>query len=133
MSTTRPLILIIDDDPDIVGILAAALGDTYAVITAGDGLDGYALACQRRPAVILLDVLMPVVDGWTVLQKLRSNPAMSNCSVVVITAVEPEGVRRDGEKHQVFEVIHKPVNVPEVRRVLARAVHRTRPDGIAPA
>lgn len=123
MSTIRPLILIIDDDTDIIGILAAALGDAYAVIGAFDGLDGYALACQRRPAVILLDVTMPIVDGWTVLRKLRSNPAASHSCVVIVTAAEQEAVRREGEKHQVFEVIHKPVDVLELRKVLARAVH----------
>ena len=71
--------------------------------------------------MILLDVFMPIVDGWTVLRKLRSNPATSHSRVVIVTAGEHEGVRREGEKHQVFEVIHKPASVLIVRQVLARA------------
>ena len=133
MSTTRPLILIIDDDPDIVGILAAALSDTYAVITALDGLDGYALACRRRPAVILLDVLMPIVDGWTVLRKLRSNPAVSDVCVVIVTAVELETVRREGEKYGVFEVIRKPVNVLDVQKILARVIASVQSEDVLPS
>lgn len=127
MIPTPPLVLIIDDDPEIVGILAAALGGTNAVITAFDGLDGYALACRRRPAVILLDVMMPIVDGWTVLRKLRTNPATSHACVVVVTAAEPEVVRREGAKHQVFAVIHKPIDVPELRKIVAQAIHGTGP------
>ena len=127
MSADRPLVLIIDDDPHSVDILTATLTQTYEVIAASDGLDGYALACERRPTVIVLDVLMPLVDGWTVLRKLRFNPATANARVVIITAADQADVRREAEKLRVFEVIHKPASVSDVRKLVARAIAASRP------
>lgn len=80
--------LIIDDNADHLDIVEFELGQRYQVLTALDGLDGYALALSDDIAAIVLDVSMPVVDGWTVLQKLRSNSTTRHMPVVILSALD---------------------------------------------
>jgi len=64
-TTTRGVVLVIDDDAEIRGSIATLLlGDGYTVIVARHGKDGLDRLCDRRPDVILLDLDMPVMDGW---------------------------------------------------------------------
>jgi CheY-like chemotaxis protein len=115
---TRPLILIIDDEASFVGGLDEALSPRYAVLTALDGLEGYALAREFQPHAIVLDVGMPIVDGWTVLQKLRSNPTLSKVPVIVVTGMEREAAERKAEQFQVFRVLRKPCDLADVEAAL---------------
>ena len=115
---TRSLVLIIDDQASFVEGLDEALSDRYTVLTALDGLEGYALACQFQPHAIVLDVGMPIVDGWTVLQKLRSNPTLSKVPVIVVTGMEREAAEQKAERFQVFTVLRKPCSLGDVEAAL---------------
>src|ERR1700686_2919232 len=86
MSSLR--VLQIDDEPDILDIVAAALGldPEFEVRSCGSGADGLAAAAQWRPDVILLDVMMPVMDGPATLRHLRENPQTAAIPVVFMTA-----------------------------------------------
>jgi len=82
----RPLILVVDDDPDVVDLVTDVLsGNGYQTATAGDGEQVDELARRHRPALILLDVLMPNVDGYTTLIRLSGDPQTLNIPVVTIT------------------------------------------------
>lgn len=118
----RRTILIIDDHEDTVQFLAEVLRQDYDVLAAQDGLDGYALACQRRPAAVVLDLMMPLVDGWTVVRKLRSNPATAHAPVVVVTALEADAVKAEAARHDVAAVLRKPVDPADLRRAVDRAL-----------
>jgi PAS domain S-box-containing protein len=86
---TAPLVLIIDDDPvacDLVSRLLAREG--YRVAVARDGAEGLLLARDLAPDVITLDVLMPGMDGWAVLQALKADPALAAIPVVMITVLD---------------------------------------------
>src|SRR5581483_5444842 len=79
-------ILVVDDDPEIRRFIEAALGDSgYSVHLAASGSEALAIATEQRPDLILLDVRMPGVDGWQVLDALRS-AAGAQTPVVVMTA-----------------------------------------------
>ena len=81
-------VLVIDDNTaqrDIVAEILAAEG--YEVAVATNGLDGLAAARASPPAVVLLDLMMPGLDGAAVLRELRADPALASVRVVVTTAV----------------------------------------------
>lgn len=86
--TSKAPVLVVDDDADLRSTLALVLGDAgFAVATARDGEEALAwLGAHPRPSVILLDLMMPVLDGWGVLAALRADPALAAIPVVVCTA-----------------------------------------------
>jgi CheY-like chemotaxis protein len=88
MTTASRTILIVDDDDDIreVGQLALELGSRWTVITASSGAIGLEHAKAAHPDAILLDVMMPGMDGPTTLQHLRADSSTSGIPVVFLTA-----------------------------------------------
>ena len=85
-------ILIIDDDLDtlkLVGVMLQRQG--YEISAAADGRQGLAKAIAEKPDVILLDVMMPEMDGWELLQNLRTHPQTANIPVIVCSVFnDPE-------------------------------------------
>ena len=85
-------VLVIDDDAGVREFLARFLaGEGVRALTAADGEEGLRLAAQARPSLVLLDVLMPRMDGWAVLAALKADPALADIPVVMLTILnEPE-------------------------------------------
>ena len=80
-------ILVVDDDPDIARFVEVNLRSAgYDVAVAGDGEDALEQAGSLRPDLVLLDVMMPRLDGFEVAQRLRKNPQTSNTSIIMLTA-----------------------------------------------
>jgi CheY-like chemotaxis protein len=81
-------ILIIDDDDDIRQVAALSLEAVagWSVITASDGAAGIELAAKEKPDAILLDVMMPEMDGPTTFKLMQENPAIKNIPVMLLTA-----------------------------------------------
>lgn len=85
--TEKIKVLVVDDEPNIVQTLQDRLEmNEYIVSTAGDGREGLKKAQQEKPDVILLDVIMPVMDGHEMLEVLRKQPDCSDISVIMLTA-----------------------------------------------
>ncbi len=83
---TKPLVLIIDDDPAAVDLMARTLTNGgYAVLTAPGGAAGVQLARSARPVAVILDINMPDVSGWQVLEELSSDPMTREIPVFVVT------------------------------------------------
>ncbi|MFH1613870.1 MAG: response regulator [Planctomycetota bacterium] len=83
----RPKILVIDDEPNIVQTLQDRLEmNDYLVITAGNGKEGLEKALAEKPNVVLLDVIMPVMDGHEMLERLRSSDDGKDIPVIMLTA-----------------------------------------------
>ena len=77
----------IDDEPDVRWLLRMSLERAgHDVIDAEDGLRGVALAQKQRPEIIVLDLMMPVMDGYAVLAELAKDPRTANVPVVVLSA-----------------------------------------------
>lgn len=89
------LILVVDDDPGIVGFLQLALADEgYHVRAAGNGREALASVADHRPDLILLDMNMPVMDGWEFTSQLRQcGPELRSIPIVVMTAARDAATR----------------------------------------
>jgi len=84
-TASRP-ILIVDDEPTLRQLLRRILAPLpYQVVEAADGLEALAMARQEPPALILLDLTMPQLDGWGVLRALQADPAMWAIPVIILT------------------------------------------------
>ncbi len=85
--TDKVKILVIDDEPNIVQTLQDRLEmNDYEVVTAGNGKEGLKKALQEKPDVLLLDVIMPIMDGHEMLEALRKQPGGNYSSVIMLTA-----------------------------------------------
>jgi signal transduction histidine kinase/CheY-like chemotaxis protein len=86
-------LLIVDDDPATRDVAQRTMeAEGWTVVTADNGEDGLRLAREVPPAAILLDVLMPEKDGWTVLRTLKSDPALRDIPVVMATVLQKENI-----------------------------------------
>jgi len=86
-NSERTKVLIVDDEPNIVQTLQDRLEmNEYEVVTACNGQEGLEQAIQEQPDVILLDVIMPVMDGHEMLEALRKQPGCDDISVIMLTA-----------------------------------------------
>lgn len=112
MSTPR--VLVVEDDPSVRGLLRTLLtAEGYDVAVASDGLAGLVQATQQRPALVLLDVVMPDLGGVRVLEEMRGDPALADIPVIVVTGKTEwlAGLRDLLGDHSVFS---KPFEVTEL-------------------
>jgi signal transduction histidine kinase/CheY-like chemotaxis protein len=94
--THKDTILVIDDDASVRDLMSRFLGKMgFHVVTAPNAEEGVRLARQVRPLVITLDVVMPECDGWTVLKKLKSDSALAEIPVIMVTIVDNEAMGLD--------------------------------------
>ena len=113
--TEQPYILIVDDDPDIrEGIFAILESKDYRLATAGDGVKCMEMLNAEKPDLLLLDLLMPRMDGWGVIQKVRRDPKFADMPIMILTTVVEDASRRryeleTGMAMNVQEYIQKPV------------------------
>ncbi|HVW79725.1 MAG TPA: response regulator [Mycobacteriales bacterium] len=83
---TATQILVVEDDPSVRGLLESLLqGEGYSVATASDGIGGLVKVAANRPALIMLDVMMPDLGGIRVLEELQSDPATAEIPVLIVT------------------------------------------------
>src|ERR1041384_2921795 len=80
-------ILVIDDDPEIIELARNRLeASHYDVLTATDGVAGFALLKDHKPDLIVLDVLMPHMDGYSFVQEIKRHDALRHIPILVVTA-----------------------------------------------
>ncbi|HOY09589.1 MAG TPA: response regulator [Candidatus Omnitrophota bacterium] len=115
-----PKILIADDDPDVLRVMEKRIkADGYRVVKAQDGLEAWAKICSELPDVIVLDLVMPGLDGFSVLEKLRNQPAVKKWQPVII--VSARGELEDMKKGFSLEADHyimKPCQMEEVLKAI---------------
>jgi adenylate cyclase len=115
---SRGTVLVIDDDATARELIAAHLAsEGFAVETAANGVDGLKKARALRPAAITLDVLLPDVDGWTVLAALKGEPALSEIPVVIVTIVDEQ---RRGIALGAAGYLTKPIDRERLVAILSR-------------
>ena len=89
-------ILVIDDDASVRDLMSRFLTKSgFRVVVASNGEEGLRLAQQEKPLVITLDVVMPEFDGWSVLKKLKKDPALADIPVIIVTIVDNEPMGLD--------------------------------------
>jgi two-component system response regulator RpaA len=119
-------IVVVDDDPAIVELIKINLEmQGHQVLTAPDGAQGQALVMQELPALVVLDLMMPGVDGYTVCQRLRKNESTATTPVLLLTALGLVEDKVKGFDVGADDYLVKPFEIPEllvrVRALLRRS------------
>ena len=118
MGDTRPLALVIDDDRLMRELLVRYLArEGFRVISAGTGEDGLRQAREERPSLITLDVVMPGMDGWTVLRAVKADPDLSDTPVVLVTIVDNKSL---GQALGAADYVTKPIDWRRLSAVLGK-------------
>ena len=124
-------ILVIDDEPNIVQTLQDRLEmNEYIVVTAGNGKEGLEIALIEEPDIILLDVIMPIMDGHEMLEALRKHPEGKDIAVIMLTArSQTKDITRANacgiedyivKPFDLSELLEKIESIVESRKALAR-------------
>jgi DNA-binding response OmpR family regulator len=117
-------VLVIDDDADMRDILMRTLGNAgYRVLTAETGALGLATAAAQAVDVILLDVMMPGMDGLAVCAELRTHERTRSVPVILLTAKDDVATRAAGMRLGVSEYVTKPVNLHELLSRVRSQLH----------
>ena len=119
---SQPYILVVDDDPDILeGILTILESRDYRLATARDGKKCMEMIEQEVPDLLILDLLMPRMDGWGVIREMRSEPRFSGVPIMVLTTVIEDASRRryeleTGMAMDVQDYVQKPTRPDDLLR-----------------
>ncbi|HYY15552.1 MAG TPA: diguanylate cyclase, partial [Gammaproteobacteria bacterium] len=111
----RQKILVIDDTPANIQILHAVLRNAHTIFFATSGRDGIGMAQREAPDLILLDIMMPEMDGYEVCAELKSDPRTSQIPVIFITAMGSEEDEAKGLACGAVDYITKPISPPIVQ------------------
>jgi CheY-like chemotaxis protein len=133
MSESRETVLVVEDQEDNRRILSVYLEYVgYRVVSAVNGAEGVAAAREQRPHVIVMDISMPVLDGYQALRLLRDDPELSEIPVIALTAhalsTDREAVLAAGFDSYLAKPIEPRLVAAEVRRIIALSG-----DGATPA
>jgi two-component system KDP operon response regulator KdpE len=126
----KPKILVVDDDPDLVKALRLRLrANNCEIVTASDGYSVIATAQKEHPDLIILDLGLPVGDGFVVLERLQRHDALSTIPVIVLTARDPQNNEERALKAGAAAFFQKPVDNEELLNVIRVSLpHRKTPE-----
>jgi two-component system, cell cycle response regulator DivK len=120
-------VLLVEDNPDTREIYRTMLREHgYTVLEADNGEDGIALACERLPDIILMNISIPDVDGWTATTLLKRDPATASIPLIVVTAFQEAMNRERATQAGCDGYLDKPVGpnrvLAEVQRCIGPAI-----------
>ncbi|MFQ5937629.1 MAG: response regulator, partial [Acidiferrobacterales bacterium] len=117
-TTAQRTVLVIDDDPNVRDLLTASLTrEGYDVATAANGVEGLTRARELKPMLIILDIIMPELDGWAVLTACKGDPDLADIPVIMLTIVDD---RTRGYALGAAEYLVKPIDRKRLRAVLEK-------------
>jgi two-component system alkaline phosphatase synthesis response regulator PhoP len=120
----RPKILLVDDDVDLVKVMSGALeSKAYEVIVAYNGQEGLEKARKEKPDLVVLDILMPVADGFTFADQFRKDPSFTKIPVLALTSFS-ESLGQPFP-FEVTEYIVKPIKPRELVAKVEEVLKRT--------
>lgn len=127
MKMNKPKILVIDDSQDITQALQILLvANNYQVFVANNGLDGIKMAGEIKPDLVILDIMMPEVDGITVCERMRENRTTRLIPIVMLTAKTRQDDIVTGLEAGADDYITKPFRIKELLARIASVLRRTK-------
>lgn len=115
VSSEIPVVLLVEDNDELAHFITQSLPTTYQIHRVSHGADGFEQAVQRMPDLVLSDVLMPVMDGYMLCNKLKTDPRTSHIPVVLLTAKSAPESRVTGLSLGADDYITKPFHVTELQ------------------
>ncbi|HET9199831.1 MAG TPA: response regulator [Dehalococcoidia bacterium] len=115
----RPTILVVEDDERIQRLVELVLrGEGYSVLQAGDGRQALDMIDSAKPDLVLLDLMLPVLDGWALRERLRQRPTTSDIPIILMSAVRnlPEAA----QELEVADYLSKPFEIDDLVRSVRR-------------
>lgn len=119
----KPVILVVEDNADNLQTLRALLSDAYTVLEAFDGRSGVDQARQHQPNIILMDIALPVMDGFAALAEIREDEALSRIPIVAVTASAMKGDRERIIARGFNGYISKPIDEEILRKTLHEVLY----------
>ena len=116
-------ILVIDDDQDIRDFLSKELSRNYKVFLSADGNDGWEMALRLQPDLIISDVVMPKMDGLTLVKKLKSNNNVNHIPIILLTAKTEHHDRISGIEKGIDAYLAKPFHTDELESLIANLIN----------
>ena len=108
-------ILVVEDSPSTGTFVAVVLrAEGYEVHTAADGESGLAAIIRFRPSLVLLDLVLPKLDGWQVLEKVKADPDLCEIPVIIFTAHAESTTKEKARESGASGVLFKPVGAKEL-------------------
>jgi len=124
-------ILIIEDVPYNLDLLIQLLEDDYELVTAGDGASGVALAAAEKPDLILMDMSLPVMDGWIAAGKIKANESLKHIPIIGLSAHAMSGDREKALAAGCNDYLTKPLDEDLLAEKLRLFVGANHTDGTA--
>ena len=116
-------ILVVDDEAEILDLLAEELTEFgFDVISANNGATALVLVYSEKPDVVLLDLMLPIVNGYSVLSEIRENPSTKNLPVIILTAVASKDVAQEVIRLGANNYMTKPWKLGEMLDVIWEAL-----------
>jgi CheY-like chemotaxis protein len=123
MADTNPVVLVADDEEDIKVILRMFLETVgYEVLTAFDGLDALEQIKAAKPSVVLMDIMMPVIDGIEVVRQMKANPAIRDIPVIMLTAAAQSDMVEKAIQAGAADYIVKPFEPETVHKAIEKVL-----------
>ncbi|MGH1365437.1 MAG: response regulator [Calditrichia bacterium] len=122
----QPLLLIVEDQPDVMNYIRKQLIDDYSVIIAKNGSLGMQVAIEQIPDLIISDVMMPVKNGYELCEELKTNDKTSHIPVILLTAKADETDKITGLETGADDYLVKPFNAKELRIRVANLIEQRR-------
>jgi DNA-binding response OmpR family regulator len=120
-------ILIVDDDPWILKMVTTVLGKRgYRIHTAGDGQEAYLKAIEVKPDLIVTDIMMPKMDGWTLVRSLRARADLALTPVIFLSALGSDEDRIQGFRLGADDYLPKPFRFEELDLRVSNALRKRR-------
>ncbi len=114
-------ILLVDDEPDVLEILSKKLEAAgFLTVRASDGNEGLRKAREEKPDLVLLDIMMPNKDGFTMLRDLQSNEELRNIPVIMVSAKSEADFLFEGQHLGAMDYLIKPIDFDELLKYIRK-------------
>jgi CheY-like chemotaxis protein len=115
-------VLIVDDEPSVRSLVKSMLKKKYRVIDAADGEEGLRVARDNKPDIVLMDIMMPKVDGYMACFAMKKDPELKDIPVVILTGVGFDLNRKLSEKFGADDYLTKPFKLQDLQRVIDKFI-----------
>lgn len=119
-----PLVLVIEDNPELREFMVAELATTYRVRSAANGYEGWVLAKEELPSIIVTDLMMPRLDGYALIERLKADPVTDHIPIVLLSTSAGDTHRLKGLALGADDYLTKPFHLDELRLRLRNLLNR---------